>query len=459
MNPVDVQIDPPQLLPRYNENYVGAPSITNYHHTGTPPNNVYKIIAAPSRTLGEAKINIFCLDASWQWSAMQSFFSSFTSHDIWAPSVSSIDRTPCSSDFDNVRCAFNLTDHTVYPTAYRTLAVDVACGAWTMTDPQVDDAIHPSVVAFPPADRGRGVHIDLLSTAVPQALTGDLRQIGNTDVSLNKTTARSRLRGARMLWLTVDTTHAGVGIGNLSLNARGVSDPLAWHAKAATTPISSAAAAAAHIRSEAFVPASQTELSLQTLQERSGSHTLPAYSMLSLELVDASTGMVVEVLASIDAANLQSGRSLATLTKDLSAYSGRSVFVRLRPTASATQASIAVAEYYNLDPSSSSAFPKTAAEQPTPAVTAAPSEIRLEQNYPNPFNPTTTLALYLPQSSYATLVVYDQMGRIVATLLDAETDAGYHTLAFDATHLPSGVYYAKLTVRDMTVTRSMTLLR
>ncbi len=73
-----------------------------------------------------------------------------------------------------------------------------------------------------------------------------------------------------------------------------------------------------------------------------------------------------------------------------------------------------------------------------------PGEFTLSQNYPNPFNPETVSRYALPVAGFAKGVVYDILGREVATLLNAEMPAGEHQLKFDAAQLPSGVYIFRL---------------
>jgi hypothetical protein len=98
-------------------------------------------------------------------------------------------------------------------------------------------------------------------------------------------------------------------------------------------------------------------------------------------------------------------------------------------------------------------------------TTEVPSEIQkpelfiLYQNYPNPFNPTTTIRFLVPQLLHVTLKVFDVLGREVATLVDGEMDAGEHSVVFDASYLPSGVYFFRLTTSTFFQTKSMEVLK
>jgi len=88
-----------------------------------------------------------------------------------------------------------------------------------------------------------------------------------------------------------------------------------------------------------------------------------------------------------------------------------------------------------------------------------PSTFSLEQNYPNPFNPSTTIRYGLPDRSYVTIVVFNTAGQKVATLVDGETEAGYHEVRFDASRLASGVYLYRLQAGSYVETRKLLFVR
>ncbi|GAB1347947.1 hypothetical protein MASR1M107_01580 [Ignavibacteriales bacterium] len=75
---------------------------------------------------------------------------------------------------------------------------------------------------------------------------------------------------------------------------------------------------------------------------------------------------------------------------------------------------------------------------------AIPREFTLSQNFPNPFNPETVIRFALPVSGFVKGVVYDILGREVATLINSEKSAGSHEIKFNAAGLPSGIYIFRL---------------
>jgi subtilisin-like proprotein convertase family protein len=81
-------------------------------------------------------------------------------------------------------------------------------------------------------------------------------------------------------------------------------------------------------------------------------------------------------------------------------------------------------------------------------LTAVPNEYRLEQNYPNPFNPSTTIQFAVPHHGLIKLVIFDLLGREVATLLNEGKPAGTYKATFDASRLASGAYFYRLQARS-----------
>jgi hypothetical protein len=90
---------------------------------------------------------------------------------------------------------------------------------------------------------------------------------------------------------------------------------------------------------------------------------------------------------------------------------------------------------------------------------AGPRRLRLEQNYPNPFNPRTTIVYNVGSRASIELKVFDVLGREVATLVKDDAPPGEHTVTWDATGMPGGVYYYRLVAGTSLVTRAMVVLR
>jgi len=77
-------------------------------------------------------------------------------------------------------------------------------------------------------------------------------------------------------------------------------------------------------------------------------------------------------------------------------------------------------------------------------VDGTPQVFQLEQNYPNPFNPVTTIQFALPKTGFASLKVFDLLGREVATLINSEIKSGSHQVIWNASGFASGVYFYRL---------------
>jgi hypothetical protein len=84
---------------------------------------------------------------------------------------------------------------------------------------------------------------------------------------------------------------------------------------------------------------------------------------------------------------------------------------------------------------------------------------KLEQNYPNPFNPSTTISFVLPERERVSLDVYNLLGQKVVSLFNKEMEGGSHNIRFDASNLPSGIYFYTLRAGIFMSTKKMMLLK
>jgi len=74
----------------------------------------------------------------------------------------------------------------------------------------------------------------------------------------------------------------------------------------------------------------------------------------------------------------------------------------------------------------------------------SPTRFSLSQNYPNPFNPVAAIKYQIPELSFVTIKVYDVLGNEITTLFYEEKPAGSYEIEFDASSLPSGIYFYRL---------------
>ena len=82
----------------------------------------------------------------------------------------------------------------------------------------------------------------------------------------------------------------------------------------------------------------------------------------------------------------------------------------------------------------------------------------LTRNYPNPFNGSTTIKYSLTRDTRTEIIVYDLLGHKLATLMDEYRNAGTHTVVWDASGLPAGVYMYQLKTDDFIVSKKMKLI-
>jgi hypothetical protein len=88
-----------------------------------------------------------------------------------------------------------------------------------------------------------------------------------------------------------------------------------------------------------------------------------------------------------------------------------------------------------------------------------PAEYSLSQNYPNPFNPSTEIKFDIPKTSSVKLIVFDILGRKISTLVDRDLQQGSYSVNWNASNLPSGVYFYKINAGDFTAVKKLVLVK
>mgnify|MGYP000856635815 FL=1 len=91
------------------------------------------------------------------------------------------------------------------------------------------------------------------------------------------------------------------------------------------------------------------------------------------------------------------------------------------------------------------------------SVTPVSSE--LEQNYPNPFNPSTNIVYSVSKKGFVSMKIFDIAGREVSTLVNDVREPGKYSLMYDASALPSGVYFCKFTAGAYSSMKKLMLVK
>ena len=88
-----------------------------------------------------------------------------------------------------------------------------------------------------------------------------------------------------------------------------------------------------------------------------------------------------------------------------------------------------------------------------------PGDFKLSQNYPNPFNPSTTISFSIPENGHVKLIIFNTLGRQVATLIDNEVNTGRHCIIWNAGNAASGVYFYRIMYKGKLLYNKMLLLK
>jgi hypothetical protein len=88
-----------------------------------------------------------------------------------------------------------------------------------------------------------------------------------------------------------------------------------------------------------------------------------------------------------------------------------------------------------------------------------PIKFELLQNFPNPFNAQTTIQYSIPEASHVTIIVYDLLGRNVATIVNEEKQSGYHQVIWNSHNVSSGIFFYNIQACEFVETKKMILLK
>lgn len=83
----------------------------------------------------------------------------------------------------------------------------------------------------------------------------------------------------------------------------------------------------------------------------------------------------------------------------------------------------------------------------------------LHNNYPNPFNPVTVFDVEILQRVEAVVAIYDVVGKRIELLHEGILPQGNHSFKFDASNLPSGIYFYEVKTPSSVEVKKMILAK
>ena len=88
-----------------------------------------------------------------------------------------------------------------------------------------------------------------------------------------------------------------------------------------------------------------------------------------------------------------------------------------------------------------------------------PEDFNIHSVYPNPFNPITNIIYGLPEHLNVQIIVYDISGKQIQSLLNDFQSPGYHSINWDASSYPSGMYFAEIKAGQYVRTKKLILIK
>ena len=90
---------------------------------------------------------------------------------------------------------------------------------------------------------------------------------------------------------------------------------------------------------------------------------------------------------------------------------------------------------------------------------AGPYRFEMAELYPNPFNPSTQISFSLPMDDYVKLAAYDVKGNEVDVIFEGAQGVGQHSYTWNASNIPSGVYYIRLQAGSLVSSQKALLIK
>jgi hypothetical protein len=104
--------------------------------------------------------------------------------------------------------------------------------------------------------------------------------------------------------------------------------------------------------------------------------------------------------------------------------------------------------------------PPSPPEADAPAGTLQlPSSFALHTAYPNPFNPSTDISYAVADAKRITVKIYDILGREVVSLVDRVQEPGEYTIRWNASNIPSGIYFVRMNTESFNAVQKLMLMK
>jgi hypothetical protein len=88
-----------------------------------------------------------------------------------------------------------------------------------------------------------------------------------------------------------------------------------------------------------------------------------------------------------------------------------------------------------------------------------PYRFEMAELYPNPFNPRTQISFSLAMDDYVKLSAYNIRGNEVDVIFEGAQSVGHHSYSWNASNIPSGVYYIRLQAGELVTSQKALLIK